>query len=328
MIRAGLLGLGAVGRVHLAAYEMAKTNKDEISLNACFDLSEESLKGADCERKYTDLDQFFENEKGKLDFVDICLPTFMHREVAVKAMKYGFHVLCEKPMALNSEDSVAIYEASKETGKHLMIAQVLRFSYLFNVLRDYIDNGILGKIKNVKYTNFYSGLPSGHNNWLLDVNRSGGAVLDFHVHDTDLIMWLFGKPKTISAVGNRETFSANYLYDDFYLNFQCDFTVKGNKHDEGRAIRINFENGYIIMDGSRFIMVDSEGNEKDLAEDQTRGEAYDDPMYYNEIKYFSTTVQNSIPVDACLPEETLYSIKFIEAELESAYHNGKTIEIL
>ena len=144
MIKVGLLGLGFVGKIHLFdGYN--KLDKDKVSLEACFDLSMDALSEIDCPRKYTCLDTFFENECGKLDCVDICLPTFMHSEIAIKAMKCGFHVLCEKPMALSVEDAEKMYNTSVETGKKLMIAHVLRFDEDYIRIKEFIDSEVFGK---------------------------------------------------------------------------------------------------------------------------------------------------------------------------------------
>ena len=326
MIKAGLLGLGTIGKVHLDAYKKLKEENGNTILEACFDITDTNLEGVEGVRKYTNLDEFFENEKGRLDYIDICLPTFLHKEVSAKAMQYGFNVLCEKPMALSSEDTKKMCEASEKTGKTLMIAQVLRFSYHFSIINDYIKNETLGKIKSVKYTNYIGGLPSGQNGWFHDKKLSGGAIFDFHVHDVDLFTWYFGKPETLSTIGTPDSFSTNLIYNDnFYLNFQCDFASVGNKHDGGRCMRMNFENGYIIKDNEKFIAVDREGNEKNLAEEKAVVDSYSDDMYYKEIKYFSECIKNNKPVSFCPPEESAFAIEYVEAEIESAKNNGKII---
>lgn len=326
MSSAGLLGLGTIGRVHLEAYEKLKAENSGINLEACFDISQDNLTCADAVRRYTDLDSFFEAEKGRLDFVDICLPTFMHREIAEKAMKFGFNVLCEKPMALNSSDAQAMYEMSETTGRHLMIAHVLRFNKHFNAIKNYIENKTFGKIKSVKCTTNIKGLPNGQNSWFQNKALSGGPVLDVHVHDADLFVWLFGVPVSLSAVGNENSFSSNLVYDDFYANIQCDFSAI-QRNGLGRTMHIDFENGYLHIDGSTFVASGSDGTEKDLTcEYGEIVDSYSDPMYYNEIKYFARAVEADSFVQVCPPQQSMFSVKLIESEIDSALCGGKIIK--
>lgn len=327
MIKVGLLGLGFVGKIHLLqGYQ--KFDKSEISLEACFDISEDNLKLADCPRKYTDLDTFFENECGKLDYIDICLPTFLHAEVAIRAMKSGFHVLCEKPMALSINDAEKMYSTSVETGKKLMIAHVLRFDEDYMCMKEYIDSEILGKPVHVKYTTFRAGVPGG---WFQNSKLSGGPIIDVHIHDADILTWFFGMPKSLSTIapkkscaGCYDSFSTNMEYENLLVNVECDFSLQKILHDNNRSLRLIFENGYIIKNEEIFVSVDKDGNVTDLK--SKRSESYhSDAMYYNEIKYFADSLEASSPISKCLPYDSLLSAKLVQSEIDSADKNGEKI---
>ena len=64
-----------------------------------------------------------------IDAVDICLPTHLHKPVALAALENGKHVLCEKPMALNTSECDELMAVAANAGKTFMIAQVLRVRY-------------------------------------------------------------------------------------------------------------------------------------------------------------------------------------------------------
>lgn len=327
MIKVGLLGLGFVGKIHLFdGYN--KLDKDKVSLEACFDLSMDALSEIDCPRKYTCLDTFFENECGKLDCVDICLPTFMHSEIAIKAMKCGFHVLCEKPMALSVEDAEKMYNTSVETGKKLMIAHVLRFDEDYIRIKEFIDSEVFGKPINVKYTTFRAGVPGG---WFQNTNLSGGPMVDVHIHDVDVLTWFFGMPRSVSTIspgksisGCYDSFSTNMEYKNFIVNVQCDFSLPKILHDNSRSLRIIFENGYVIKTEGLFVSVDRDGNQTDLAAKRSSG-YYDNAMYYNEIKYFTDSLINDSPISNCLTYDSLLSAKLLQYEIDSADKNGEKI---
>ena len=97
------------------------------------------------EREYvpfgsTPLPQFEEMiAKEELDVIDICLPTFLHKEYTIKALQTGHHVLCEKPMSLCYEDCVQMCETAKKMGKKLMVGQCNRFSAPHLLLKKYVD---------------------------------------------------------------------------------------------------------------------------------------------------------------------------------------------
>ncbi len=329
MLKAGLLGLGTIGKAHFERGYMAMSKESgPIKLEACFDVTKENLEIADGVRKYTDLDSFFENEKDKLDMVDICLPTFLHKEVAIKAMQHGFHVLCEKPMALNYEDASEMCKVAKETGKTLMITQVLRFIDDYEKIYDYIKSNKLGKVKYVQHTTYIGGLPQGQNGWFQNVKLSGGPMLDVHVHDVDILNYLLGMPKALSSSsfpsGAKEkidALSSNYYYDDGKcVSDQSDWSVV-NKHNLGRSLRINFEKGYIILQKDLFVKVDEEGNVEDLTiENKSDG-------ILKEITYFAQCVINNQPVTKCLPEDSAMAIKIICTERDSAKKFGERIHL-
>ena len=264
--------------------------------------------------------------------MDICLPTYLHKDTAVKAMRKGFNVLSEKPMALNYEECQEMCRVSKETGKKLMIAYCSRFLGATMIMKEYIDNGELGKPYSAEFHRLGGSLgPMGYNNWFRDEKLSGGAMLDLHIHDVDAIHNLFGMPKAVSAVAmNRipgagyDAMSVNYIYDDLFVNAQCDWTVVGNKFDS-RSFRINFEKGYLFVDRTAdrtaFVKVDSEGNVEDL------WEKVDSNMYYNEITYYIDCLVNNKPVEYCLPEDSAESVRIVQAEMKSADLKGEKVEL-
>ncbi len=326
MLKAGLLGLGTIGRTHKGNYDRIAEENGPVKVEAYFDMSEEAFSETGDARTYTDIDELLEKEKGRLDYIDICLPTFMHKDVAVKAMKMGYHVLCEKPMALNFEDAKEMCDVSKETGKTLMVAHPLRFSDFYKMAHDCIRSGELGKVRNARFNEYRSGLPQGNGGWFRNDRLSGGPILDVQVHDVDLIKWFFGTPKTVSALGSKvytetayDAISASMVFEDgMYMNIHADYAVKENKYEGGRNHRIHFENGYIFFNRDAAVKVDNQGNVEDFT-----GKNKD--LYYNEIMYFADCVIKNIPVDRCPPEDSAEAIRIIEAEFKSADNGGKLV---
>ncbi|HIZ52920.1 MAG TPA: Gfo/Idh/MocA family oxidoreductase [Candidatus Enterococcus avicola] len=127
MLKVGLVGLGFMGSSHLSMYMRLMKEGFPIELVAICDVNEEKREGKltagniDISDKsidftqfnfYTDMEEMIANEE--LDYVDLCLPTFIHAPYAVKAMEKGLHVFCEKPMAISTQACQEMIDASKK----------------------------------------------------------------------------------------------------------------------------------------------------------------------------------------------------------------------
>jgi len=135
-----------------------------------------------------------------IDLVDICVPTYDHKDLFVAAVQAGKNVLCEKPMAVRPADVTAMVAAGKAASGAVMIAQCIRFWPAYVLLKEYVSTGKLGKCKSaILRRQGGKGLWSP---WYFDAALSGGAIYDLHVHDTDYVNFLFGKPAAVSSVGS------------------------------------------------------------------------------------------------------------------------------
>jgi len=331
LIKVGIIGNGKIAKEHVDSYaKLAESGK--AVLEVFCDLRPEAMEGLENVRIYTDWKEMLEQEQGKLDFVDICLPTFLHREVSITAMEKGYHVLCEKPMARTEEDARAMLEASKRTGKTLMIAHCNRFMLALQKIRNMVKNEELGKVRSaefyrggVDYTTTFTA-----NSWFYNGELSGGGMLDTHVHDVDLIRWIFGVPEAVSAMassvvtrGGFDAMTVNYIFPNgTFVNALCDWTISKDKFNT-RTTRVNFENGYVFCDRTpgreAFVKVDKEGNVEELT--GHLGQA----VYYNEIAYYVDCLEKGLPVTMCPPEETVDAIRIALAEIESASRRGERV---
>ncbi len=212
MVSIGIVGSGYMGRTHAEACQKL----DEVIVKAIVSRKIENAKalankcGA---RAYTSLEEMLKVED--IDIVDICYPTFCHRDLAVEAAKAGKHILLEKPLASDLEEADEIKKAVEEAGVRIMIAHVLRFVPAYQVMRDAVVEGKIGHIQLVSMvrvvphrdqTKDKSLASSGE--WSLDPHLYGGAVMDFNIHDFDYICWLMGKPKSIYSKGLKSAHGA------------------------------------------------------------------------------------------------------------------------
>lgn len=200
-LKVGLVGAGGISGAHLPAYQEFS---DQVKLVAVCDVIEAAAKLRATEMGnvpyFTDVQQML--LEVDLDAVDICTIHDQHAPVALAAIQAGKHVLVEKPMACSMAECRAMVEAADRAGVTLMVAQMQRFSPAYRGVKQLLDTGELGPIRAVRMDAMQNG-PEGlrHNSWLLDgVRAGGGIVISVAVHKIDLMRYLIGDVKRVSAV--------------------------------------------------------------------------------------------------------------------------------
>ncbi|MFX1327015.1 MAG: Gfo/Idh/MocA family protein [Promethearchaeota archaeon] len=152
--------------------------------------------------EYNDWKEILEQPK----FADIAIITTqdkMHYEPAIKAMKQGYHVLLEKPMATTEAECRNLAKTSEEAGVILQICHVLRYTKLFSTLKEIIDSGKLGEIININYSINLSHWIYAHSfvrgSWRNQLETSP-MILAKACHDFDILYWFAGAdPLKISS---------------------------------------------------------------------------------------------------------------------------------
>ena len=144
------------------------------------------------------------------DAVIICSENAYHKEYTLAAAAAGCDVLCEKPIATNEEDALAMIDACHKAGVKLQTAYPVRFSAPVARAKQLIAEGIIGDVLCIKGTN-HGQMPGG---WFVDPTLSGGgAVMDHTVHVVDLIRWFLGKEVT-SMYAEVDTMLYDVAIDD------------------------------------------------------------------------------------------------------------------
>ena len=201
-IRIAVLGAGAIAATHLDAYlsfpelcqvsavcdlfvEKAEQMVKERGLNArVFRTLEEALAGAE------------------FDAVSICLPPDAHCETAVAALNAGKHVLCEKPMAASLEECDKMIEAARERGKLLSVVCQNRFKTPMQKVKQLIDAQAAGPVRFATIDSLWWRGANYYDIWWRGTweKESGGCTTSHAVHHLDLLQWMLGMPKRVTAV--------------------------------------------------------------------------------------------------------------------------------
>lgn len=259
MYNVAIIGYGGIARVHESSYiELERLGKAKlvavfsrkassfeknqtININANDDTPHADF------RKYTDLDEMLKNEK--IDIIDVCLPTHLHKETSIDMLKRGYHVLCEKPMATSYEDCMEMLAAAKASGKRLMIGQCLHFFPEYEYLKDAAKDGRFGNIKSAFFQRLSAPPMWSQGNWIMKKENFGSCLHDLHIHDVDMCHYLFGVPekifcKTKDGFGVMDGVTSLLMYDNFTATIMADWSLVNFPFSS--EYRVAFEKATIV----------------------------------------------------------------------------------
>jgi UDP-N-acetylglucosamine 3-dehydrogenase len=197
-MKIGVLGSGFMGGTHARAFAKIPDAQVVAVSSRSLEKAQKLAQEVGARATTNDMDII---EDPSVEVISNTLPTHLHREYTIAALRAGKDVLLEKPFGLTVADCDAMMEAHKQSGRLLMIAHVLRFWPEYEVLVELVQSGALGDPLAAVATRL--SVPPGWAQWFDDPALSGGAVLDLMVHDFDALNWVLGKPKSIYARGQQ-----------------------------------------------------------------------------------------------------------------------------
>ena len=271
--------------------------------------------------KYTDWREAVEDPN--LDAVDICLPTNLHAEVAIAALRAGKHVLVEKPMALDAASVDAMLEAASHSGRILMTAQVLRFFPAYRAMAELVKSGSLGTARAATFRRRCAA--PEWSAWLADKSASGGGVFDLLIHDVDMCLHVFGPPEAVSAVGYEDLARGIDCITAQFSYPQMTVVLAGGWHHP-KSFPFSME--YTVTCDGGTIEYSSAGSppaiyRADGAKTVLPAEGKDG--YLAEIEYFvQCCVEEKPPVD-CPPAESAAAVKLALLMLEARSKQGDSM---
>ncbi|GGE94640.1 Gfo/Idh/MocA family protein [Mycetocola zhadangensis] len=194
MTSIAIVGAGYMGRTHAAAW----TELDCEIVYVCSP-SGATLTEAPGAQGVTDITTVLADPA--VDIVSICTPTPTHRDLAVRALAAGKHVLLEKPIALSIGDALAISAAALASERTLMVAHVVRFFEGYRRARDDVDAGALGTVLSARARRLITKPDTA---WWYDESQSGGVAVDVGIHDFDQLNLFLGTPIAVTSRSNDE----------------------------------------------------------------------------------------------------------------------------
>lgn len=196
-IRVAMIGCGAITqRRHAPEY----ANREDVEIAGFYDMDK-----ARCQelidryggKSYETVEDIINDPS--VNAVSVCSPNSTHADFSIRALKAGKHVLCEKPMALSLDETRAMLEAEKESGKILMPGHNQRLIPTHLKAKELIAEGAIGKLLFAQFNFKHAGpehwsIDPTNNTWFFDKGRAQFGVFgDLGSHKLDLIRFLTGK---------------------------------------------------------------------------------------------------------------------------------------
>jgi UDP-N-acetyl-2-amino-2-deoxyglucuronate dehydrogenase len=223
-IRVGLIGAGLIGQLHsMMIRYVADRTEQSVRVVSVADISHtaaESLaarwNGA---RALESAEEIIADPS--IDAVWICTPTAMHRRICIAAAEAGKHVFCEKPLAMTAAEASVMAAAIKASDVISQVGLVLRFSPVYNVIKEMLEAPDVGRLLSVTMRDDQDFPTRGAHAsaWRNDpALTAGGTLIEHSVHDFDLLTWMFGpvaslycRTRTLNGVEGVEDFGATSM---------------------------------------------------------------------------------------------------------------------
>jgi UDP-N-acetylglucosamine 3-dehydrogenase len=318
-MRVGIVGAGTMGSVHADSHREAGH-----TVVAIYDLRPEaaaSVAGGVGAAVAPSFEALLADPT--IQVIDICLPTYLHREYVEAAAKAGKHVICEKPLALTLADARAMIETCQQAGVHLYVAHVVRFFPDYQRARELVAAGKVGAPGVIRTTRG-GGYPTAWQDWYADKKRSGTLIMDLIIHDFDWLRWTFGEVERVFAKSLATRTAERLDYALVTLRFRSGAIA----HVEGSWAHTGFKYGFEIAGQDGILEFDSSKVQPVVISQRTAQQTGavgvavpESPLrespYTTELRHFVRCIQNGEP-----PLVTAYdAYKALEislAALESA----------
>lgn len=235
-IGVGVIGFGLMGRTHAEAFHrdpratlvaVADPHlSEEPASEGNLDAQEEFVLPSDVAIHASATDLLARDD---IDAVVVAAPTVFHADLAVAVLESGRHLLVEKPLALDSTEAARVARAGAARPDVVAWpAMCMRFWPEWTFLRDGLRSGQWGAVQQARFERI-GAIPSWGGDFFKDHTKSGGAILDLHIHDVDFVRSCFGAPDGLHVFGRRGVSGG---FDHVHAVFEYE-AIPGGVHAEG-----------------------------------------------------------------------------------------------
>lgn len=345
-VKIGLIGLGFMGTTHYRIYN----SLSNAQVVAVADINPDRRRG-DISTVWGNIGNFDNSvpfdfsqidtycsgmemiQKAEVDMIDICVPTPWHKEFIVAALAAGRHVFSEKPLCRDLQQMQEIVAAVEASDKFFNVGLCIRAWPEYRHAYEMYQAGKFGQLQCATFRRISPTTDGGGawENWFSKYELCGGALLDMHMHDADLVRYFFGRPKAVTAFGAKGLRS-DCSVDHVVANYDyTDGTLVNAEGGWGFEKTVPFEMSFIIQCEKATIQLNSAGYKIHWQDGTIESPAVSDTAlptgWHQELAYFVTCVQNNVKPDKYqnLPE-VVDSFKLVMAEQQSI-DEKRTVQI-
>jgi predicted dehydrogenase len=308
---------------------------DDVRITGVFDPVDARAK--ECEaalpgaRFYSDLDRMLQCEQP--DFVDIATPPSSHGEYVARALEHGAHVLCEKPLVLDSGELERIASMVRSSGRIVFTVHNWRYSPLFRKADALLASGITGRTERIRYEvirvkpSVAVGDDAG-TNWRLDPAVAGGGILvDHGWHAFYMVnQWMGEAPLSVECVFEKRKFAAMSVEDTASATFfygdgrkaELFFTWAGDKRSNN--VFITGERGAINILDDRIVCETSGGTDEFFFDEGLSHGSHHPEWYGSIVRDFMAEIRGETPANRNFMEASC-CFRMLDACRKSAVRN-------
>jgi len=338
-IQFGIVGCGRIGSRHAKFISKNRRAKLVAVCDINKSKSNKIAKEYGCKALY-DYNELLNED---IDVINVCTPSGMHADMAVKALGKSRHVLCEKPMTVNLADADRVLKAEEKSKKKFFLVKQNRYNPPVKVLKDAVYNKKLGKLTLINCNVIWNRHKAYYteDEWKGTMKLDGGALMTQCSHFLDLMVWIGGGIKSVYA--NMANLSHPYIEteDTGFVTLVFENGAIGSLQYTTTAYRKNREGSMTVIGTKGAIKVggeyintldywDVEGVEKPKV--PKGGKANDYGTYKGSMSNHDKVIENVIDVllgdgeIATNSTQGRYSIEVMQAAYISAY-TGKKVDL-
>lgn len=236
------------------------------------------------------IDQLLEYGE-QIDVVSICTPNYLHAEHTIKALDAGFHVICEKPMALTVKDCKTMLEHAQTAERYLFVVKQNRFNPVVERVKRIIDEERLGKIFNIQLNCFWNRNSKYYtdSDWKGNQEKDGGTLFTQFSHFIDLLNWMIGDVNEVFAFKDNFEHQKEIEFEDtgvVILRFASgalgtiNFTVNAHSKNMEGSLTIFGSKGTVKVGGQYLNELEYQDIENYEINDLPKGNPVNDYGYY------------------------------------------------
>ncbi|MCX6923740.1 MAG: Gfo/Idh/MocA family oxidoreductase [Verrucomicrobia bacterium] len=336
-VNVAVVGLGFMGVTHIKAYQQLKAAKIvavcdsvRVPVNGVLAGVAGNITGSgalDLGRNvkvYRVLEEVLADPEVTL--VDLCVPTPLHPEQSIAALKAGKHVLCEKPLALSAKQARDIVRAAESASGFFMPAMCMRFWPGWSFLKEVVSQKTYGKVLAARFRRM-SPPPTWSKATYGSGSKTGGALFDLHIHDTDFVQFLFGRPASVFSDGVAwADGSVDHVVTQYHfpggpaVYAEGSWLLNGNFNMSYTLLCERATLDYDLSRGAEALMV-AEPGKAPRAVKSVGGDGYS-----GEICYMLEAIQSGKAPRVVTAKDGLSAVQICEAEAKSV-RTGKVVAV-